>query len=145
MSCNPQSLTTHIDCIKNPDDPSCNTTQSLLQSKADDDCLFNPSLEKCKPVNGKCPPGFGLNGDEQCFPDKPCPKGFENHDDHETGTCYPITKPGTSDSNSTTPVTDNSTNPSSDNNTSKALTVSVSVDKNPIGTWTRSDYYSYSI
>ena len=131
-SCSPQSLPTHIDCTKNPDDPSCNTTQSLLQSKPDDDCLFKPSLYKCKPVNGKCPSGFGLNEDEQCFPDKPCPKGFERPDNDETGACLSITKTGTPDSNSTTPVTDNSTNPSSYNNTSKALTVSVFVEKNPI-------------
>ncbi len=135
-SCNPKSLTTPIDCTKNPDDPSCNTTQYSLQSKPDDDCLFKPSLDKCKPVNGKCPSGFGLNGDEQCFPDKPCPKGFERPDNDETGACLPITKE-TSDGNTTD--LGNTTSAANDNlaslslkNVSKALRISVSIDKDPI-------------
>lgn len=56
----------------------------------DDDCLFNPALPKCAPVEGKCPPGFLLNEEEQCFPDKPCPPGFTKLDEDETGTCYPV-------------------------------------------------------
>lgn len=56
-------------------------------------CLFNPEQDKCKPdpQTGQCPPGFNKNGYEQCFPNKQCPKGFENHDEDETGTCYPVT------------------------------------------------------
>jgi hypothetical protein len=34
-----------------------------------------------------------MNEDDNCFPDKPCPKGFELHAEDETGTCYPIEKP----------------------------------------------------
>jgi hypothetical protein len=56
----------------------------------DDDCLFNPALPKCAPIAGKCPPGFLMNEEEQCFPDKPCPPGFTKLDEDETGTCYPI-------------------------------------------------------
>jgi hypothetical protein len=56
----------------------------------DDDCLFNPALPKCAPTAGKCPPGFLMNEEEQCFPDKPCPPGFSKLDEDETGTCYPV-------------------------------------------------------
>jgi hypothetical protein len=56
----------------------------------DDDCLFNPSLPKCAPVGGKCPSGFLMNENEQCFPDKPCPAGFIKLDEDETGRCYPV-------------------------------------------------------
>jgi hypothetical protein len=59
----------------------------------DDDCLFNPSLPKCAPVDGKCPPGFLMNENVQCFPDKPCPPGFAKLDEDETGTCYPVSTP----------------------------------------------------
>src|SRR6266516_3143705 len=46
---------------------------------------FNPEQDKCKPdpKTGQCPPGFNMNGYEHCFPNKQCPKGFENHDDHQ--------------------------------------------------------------
>jgi hypothetical protein len=71
----------------------------------DDDCLFNPALPKCAPIAGKCPPGFLMNEEEQCFPDKPCPPGFTRLDEDETGTCYPV---GT-----TTPSITNGTNMSS--------------------------------
>jgi len=30
-----------------------------------------------------------MNEDDHCRPDKPCPKGFEQHDNDETGTCFP--------------------------------------------------------
>ncbi len=56
----------------------------------DDDCLFDPSLPKCSPPdNGKCPDGFLMNENGQCFPDKPCPPGYTKIDDDETGTCHP--------------------------------------------------------
>lgn len=59
-------------------------------SQPDDDCLFDPSLPKCQPIEGKCPEGFLMNEDEQCFPDKPCPPGYAKIDEDETGTCYPL-------------------------------------------------------
>jgi hypothetical protein len=62
----------------------------------DEDCAFNPSLSKCKATcdennNCKCPKGFSMNEDDNCFPDKQCPKGFERHNEDETGKCFPIT------------------------------------------------------
>jgi hypothetical protein len=71
----------------------------------DDDCLFDPSLPKCSPIGGKCPVGFLMNEDEQCFPDKPCPAGFTKRDEDETGACYPVVP--------TTPLVTNGTNMSS--------------------------------
>jgi hypothetical protein len=68
----------------------------------DDDCLFDPSLPKCSPMEGECPAGFLMNEDEQCFPDKPCPVGFTKHDEDETGACYPV--------GPTTPLMTNGTN-----------------------------------
>lgn len=65
----------------------------------DDDCLFNPALPKCGPIAGKCPPGFLMNEEEQCFPDKPCPPGFSKLDEDETGTCYPAASPTPPSSN----------------------------------------------
>jgi hypothetical protein len=56
---------------------------------------------KCKPdpITGKCPTGFSMNVYEHCFPNIRCPKGFENHDEDETGTCYPILKPNSTYTN----------------------------------------------
>jgi hypothetical protein len=65
----------------------------------DDDCLFKPALPKCAPIAGKCPPGFLMNEEEQCFPDKPCPPGFSKLDEDETGTCYPVSSLAPSSSN----------------------------------------------
>lgn len=45
------------------------------------------------PITHKCPQGFSLNVNQHCYPNKPCPKGFERHEDDETGACYPIHKP----------------------------------------------------
>ena len=63
---------------------------SQQRTVPDDDCLFNPALLKCAPIAGKCPPGFLMNEEEQCFPDKPCPPGYTKLDEDETGTCYPL-------------------------------------------------------
>jgi hypothetical protein len=63
---------------------------AMPQVSPDDDCLFNPSLPKCAPIEGKCPSGFLMNENEQCFPNKPCPSGFTKLDEDETGTCYPV-------------------------------------------------------
>lgn len=51
-------------------------------------CYFDPTLEECKPIGGKCPPGFGFNDDDQCIPHGKCPSGYGRLDDDETGTCY---------------------------------------------------------
>jgi hypothetical protein len=32
---------------------------------------------------------FVMNEDDHCRPDKPCPKGFKEHANDETGTCFP--------------------------------------------------------
>lgn len=52
-------------------------------------CFFDPTLEECKPIGGKCPPGFGFNDDDQCIPHGKCPDGYGRLDDDETGKCYP--------------------------------------------------------
>ena len=67
--------------------------EANLREEPDDDCLFNPSLPKCAPIEGKCPLGFLMNENAQCFPDKPCPAGFTKFDEDETGTCYPVNHP----------------------------------------------------
>jgi hypothetical protein len=74
---------------------ACQSQQQLQvnqEPKSDDSCLFHPEQEKCKPdqITGKCPPGFSMNENEHCYPDKPCPQRFEKHDNDETGACYPI-------------------------------------------------------
>ena len=51
-------------------------------------CYFDPSLDECKPKNGKCPPGLGFNDDDQCVPIGKCPPGYGRLDDDETGKCY---------------------------------------------------------
>jgi len=65
------------------------------QSKPDNSCLFHPEQMKCEPdpITGKCPKGFSMNVYEHCFPKMHCPEGFENHNEDETGTCYPVLKP----------------------------------------------------
>jgi len=77
-----------------------------LPSGPDESCLFHPEQDKCKAdPNGNCPRGFLLNDDDHCVPDKPCPKGFEQHAEDESGTCYPVTiAPGAA----TTIITTNS-------------------------------------
>ena len=68
--------------------------QEVLETsnpQPDRDCLFDPSLPKCAPnETGKCPEGFGMNGDGQCFPrhDR-CPEGYHSHEDDESGRCIP--------------------------------------------------------
>lgn len=51
-------------------------------------CYFDPSLEECKSIGGKCPDGFGFNDDDQCIPHGKCPSGYGRLDDDETGKCY---------------------------------------------------------
>jgi len=66
------------------------TTGNLGLSKPDRDCLFDPSMPKCAPdENGKCPSGFAMNEDGQCFPRGGCPNKYHRPDDDETGRCIP--------------------------------------------------------
>jgi hypothetical protein len=51
-------------------------------------CYFDPTLEECQPIDGKCPPGFSFNENEQCIPIGKCPVGYGRLDDDETGKCY---------------------------------------------------------
>ena len=68
-------------------------------SSPDDECLFEPGLPKCAPgQDGKCPSGFNMNGDGNCFPNKPCPPGYEKSDYDETGKCWKIELPTTTSS-----------------------------------------------
>ena len=54
-------------------------------AKPDDSCLFHPEQMKCKPdpITSNCPTGFSMNVNQQCYPNKPCPNGFERHEDDE--------------------------------------------------------------
>ena len=57
-----------------------------------DDRLYDPSLPQCPPPkDGKCPEGYNMNEDGQCYPDKPCPPGYWRADDDESGACVPRT------------------------------------------------------
>jgi hypothetical protein len=94
-SCPPAKPVAPIDCIANPTDPSCPppVAKAAVTSPPgpDESCLFHSEQEKCGPdQSGNCPSGFLLNGKGHCFPDKKCPKGFEKHDNDETGTCHAI-------------------------------------------------------
>jgi hypothetical protein len=51
-------------------------------------CYFDPTLKECQPIDGKCPPGFSFNENEQCIPIGKCPDGYGRLDDDETGKCY---------------------------------------------------------
>jgi hypothetical protein len=117
-ACPPKSTPPKLDCIANPTDPLCppatpapkeeNNTSSAKKAAAsplvpavlspkdkgpDNSCLFFPELPHCAPdKEGKCPANFFMNGDGQCVPNKKCPPGFENHDNDESGTCWPKDK-----------------------------------------------------
>ena len=54
---------------------SMKQSQSTERQPPDDNCLFDPSLPRCAPIDGKCPPGCLTKEDGNCCPDKPCPKG----------------------------------------------------------------------
>jgi hypothetical protein len=74
-----------------------NNNDNLIRhsDRPDNDCAFNPGLGKCKADCTedqsfcKCPRGFVMNEDDHCRPDKKCPKGFKEHANDETGTCFP--------------------------------------------------------
>jgi hypothetical protein len=100
-------------CIENPsaegcESPSLITPPPRVPEPPDDDCIYDPSLPKCAPTNGKCPEGFNMNEDGQCYPDKPCPPGFARVDNDESGACLhvnPPTPPGGGDCDPSYPDT----------------------------------------
>ena len=90
-------------CNSNQNNSACQEPQQLQvkqpdqqqPAKPDDSCLFHPEQMKCKPdpITSNCPTGFSMNVNQHCYPNKPCPNGFERHEDDETGACYPIHEP----------------------------------------------------
>jgi hypothetical protein len=92
------SATTSQNCNNTQNKYACQEQHQLLlkqeqeQPKPDNSCLFHPEQMKCKPdpITDKCPKGFSMNVYKHCFPNVRCPKGFENRNEDETGTCYPI-------------------------------------------------------
>ena len=46
--------------------------------------------QNVRPQSGKCPEGFNMNEDGQCYPDKPCPPGYARADNDESGACLPF-------------------------------------------------------
>lgn len=69
--------------------PPINETEPIPVREPDEQCLFDPSLPHCAPVDGECPEGFGINEEGQCFPRGGCPDGYHSVEDDESGTCYP--------------------------------------------------------
>ncbi len=76
-------------CNSSQNNPACQEPQQLQvkqqpdqqqAAKPDDSCLFHPEQMKCKPdpITGKCQSGFSMNVNQHCYPDKPCPNGFES-------------------------------------------------------------------
>jgi hypothetical protein len=54
----------------------------------DESCIFDSSQKKCAPDDqGNCPPGFGHNSKDQCFPTHKCPPGFARENNDEGGAC----------------------------------------------------------
>ena len=50
-------------------------------------------MPKCAPdENGRCPEGFNMNEDDQCFPQGGCPDGYYRADDDETGRYIPVSE-----------------------------------------------------
>jgi hypothetical protein len=128
-------------CIEDPTAEGCESAPvppPRVPEPPDDDCLYDPSLPKCAPIDGECPEGFNMNEDGQCFPDKPCPTGFERRDEDETGRCYPdsngspspppIGNETTPTTNQTTPTT-NQTTPTTNQTTTTLTPLQISTDK----------------
>ena len=94
------SLTYSTAIILVPDKAMAQTTTSL----PDDECLLEPSMPQCAPgEDGKCPSGFNMNGDGNCFPNKPCPPGYEKRDYDETGKCWKVESAAAAANSSTPP------------------------------------------
>ena len=55
-------------------------SQSYKLQPDDTRASFHPEQMKCKPdpITGKCQSGFSMNVNQHCYPDKPCPNGFES-------------------------------------------------------------------
>jgi predicted transcriptional regulator len=83
-----------VEAIVPQDNSSIEESKSMQAQRElpDGDCLFDPSLPKCAPINGKCPNDFNMNEDGQCYPDKPCPRGYERRDNDETGACLSVSE-----------------------------------------------------
>jgi hypothetical protein len=76
-------------------DDESNVANESPDSKADGDCLFDPSLPKCAPdEKGNCPEDFHMNEDEQCFPTHDrCATGYQSHEYDASGKCIPDSVP----------------------------------------------------
>jgi hypothetical protein len=83
-------------CIEDPTAEGCEPGPGLLGPSPQpmppyEGCLLDPTLPECTPPPGaECPQGYLMNEDGQCYPDKPCPPGYERIDDDESGACHPI-------------------------------------------------------
>jgi hypothetical protein len=63
-------------------------TPSPIPEPSPSPCYFDPALEECQPVDGKCPLGSVFNENNQCIPVGGCPDGYGRLDDDESGKCY---------------------------------------------------------
>jgi hypothetical protein len=84
-------------CIEDPTAEGCEPVPPRLLGPSPqpmppyEGCLLDPTLPECTPPPGaECPQGYLMNEDGQCYPDKPCPPGYERIDDDESGACHPI-------------------------------------------------------
>ena len=83
-------------CIENPTAEGCEPETGLVGPSPQpmppyEGCLLDPTLPECTPPpGGKCPLGYLMNEDGQCYPDKPCPPGFARVDNDESGACLPV-------------------------------------------------------
>jgi hypothetical protein len=90
----PASVTNQLSIFIDTDEndtsptPRPNTTTPEPEPAPPSRCYFDPTLEECQPIDGKCPPGFSFNENEQCIPIGKCPDGYGRLDDDETGKCY---------------------------------------------------------
>jgi hypothetical protein len=78
-----------------------------------------------------------MNEDDNCFPNKDCPKGYERHNEDESGKCFPMTcTPGQHfdpTANRSVPVCPDDTELLNGKcPTPKSLSLSISVDEDPI-------------
>ncbi len=72
---------------------SITPTETTPTETPDGDCLFDPDLPKCAPgPDGKCPDGFAMNEDGQCFPRGGCPEGYHGVGDDESARCISNTE-----------------------------------------------------